>query len=151
MGESLEFCPRIKWFVVPALTHTQLTNLSQAGAWGMQRNHSMTAFLTIVPNTNMGGKQIFGLATVWAHPCQFHLTTLVEVAHKLPLLINDGPDWPYAFICQRSTTQHVPLLDAGHLGAMTDGIQSINACGHLHQLQTWKLLNTGNMQYSPKD
>ena len=28
----LDFCPVIRWFAVPTLTHTQLTKLSQAGA-----------------------------------------------------------------------------------------------------------------------
>ena len=123
------------------LTHTQLTNLSQAGAWGdIEKPWHDIAFLMIVLSANFGGKQIFGLAAVWAHPHQCCLDTLVEVAHTLVLLVDDGPNWPYAFICMSSTTHHAPLLDAGHLGTMTDGLQSVNACGHLHQLLTWKLL-----------
>ena len=54
--------------------------------------------------------------------------------------MDDGLDWHYAFVCLSSTTCHVALSHAGHLGAMTDGVWSINACGCLHQLQTWKLL-----------
>ena len=66
---SLDFCPRIRWFVVPTLTHTQLTNLSKAGAWGdVEKPWHDIAFLMIAPSTNNGGKQIFGLAAVWAHP-----------------------------------------------------------------------------------
>ena len=94
----------------------------------------------IAPSANIGDKQIFGLAVVWAHPHQGCLTTLAEVACRLTLLMDNGPDWPYAFIHMSSTTHHMPLSDAGHLGAMTDGIHSVNACSHLHQLQKWKLL-----------
>ena len=138
---SLNFCPGIRCFVVPTLTHTQLTNLSQAGAWGdVKRPWQNIAFLMIVPNANFSGELIFGLAVVWANPCQGHLTTLVEVAHKLALLVDNGLDWPYAFVCMSSTMCHVPLSDAGHLSAMTDGVQSVNTCRHLHQLHTWKLL-----------
>ena len=35
---------------------------------------------------------------------------------------------------------HMSLSDNGHISAMMDGICSINACGQLHQLQVWKLL-----------
>ena len=80
------------------------------------------AFLMIAPSTNIGRKQIFGLTAVWAYPHQGHLTTLVEVAHKLTLLINNGPYWPYAFVYMSSTTCYMSLSDAGHLGTMTDGI-----------------------------
>ena len=133
---ALDFCPRIRWFVVPTLTHTQLTNLFQAGAWGdIEKPWHDIAFLMIVPSTNIGGEQIFGLAVVWAHPCKGCLTTLEEAACRLALLM--------AFICMSSTTHHVPLSDAGHLGTMTDGILSVNTCSHLHQLQTWKLLQHG--------
>ena len=104
----------------------------------------------IVPSTNIGGEQIFGLAVVWAHPHQSCLTTLAEVAHKLALLINDGTDWPYEFVHLSSTTHQMPLSDTGHLGAMTDGVLSVNACGHLHQLQTWKLLQHGEHVVFPK-
>ena len=138
---SLDFCPRIRQFVVPALTHTQLTKLSQAEAWvDIENPRCDIAFLMKAPSANIGGKQIFGLAVVWAHPHQGHLTTLVGVACKLALLMDDGLDWHYAFVCMSSTTHHVPFSDAGHIGTMTDGTWSVNACGHLNKLQTWKLL-----------
>ena len=38
------------------------------------------------------------------------------------------------------TLLHVPLSNNGHIHTMMDGICSINACGQLHQLQVWKLL-----------
>ena len=78
------------------------------------------------------------------------LTTLAEVAHKLALLMDDSLDWPYAFVCMRSTTHHASLSDAGHLGTMTDSVWSINACGHLQQLQTWKLLQHREHVVFPK-
>ena len=87
------------------------------------------AFLLIVPSTNARGDQVFGLAVVWAHPHQGHLSTPAEAAQKLMLQVGDGPDWPYAFIYMSTTELHVPLSDNGHFGTMTDGICSINACG----------------------
>ena len=104
----------------------------------------------IVLSTNIGGKEIFGLAVVWAHPHKGCLTTLVEAAHKLVLLVDDGLDWPYAFISISSTTHHMPLSDAGHLGTMTDGVWSVNVCGCLHQFQTWKLLQHGEHVVFPE-
>ena len=137
--------------MVPTLTHTQLTNLCQAGAWGdVEKPQHNIAFLMIVPSTNIGGKQIFGVTAVWAHPHQGPLNRLGEAACKLALLIDDGPDWPYACICMSSTAHHTPLLDAGHLDTMTDSVWSVNMCSHLHQLQTWKLLQHGEQVVFPK-
>ena len=148
---SLDFCHGIRWFVVPTLTLTQLINLSQAGAWGdIEKPQHDIAFLMIVPSANIRDEQIFGLAVVWANPHQGHLTTLVEAACKLALFMDDSPDWLYAFVCISSTTSHAPLLDAGHIGSMTDGTQSVNTCGHLHQLQTWKLLQHREHVVFPK-
>ena len=102
------------------------------------------AFLMIAPSTNTGGNQLFGLVAVWVHPHQGHLTTLVEAAQKLMILVDDGPDWPYAFICMSNTMLHMPLSDNGHIGAMTNSMHTVNACGWLHQLQVWKLLQHSN-------
>ena len=38
---------------------------------------------------------------------------------------------------------HAPLSSEGHIGIMTDGMPSMNTCGHLKQLQVWKLLQCG--------
>ena len=35
---------------------------------------------------------------------------------------------------------HAPLSSEGHIGIMTSGLPSRNACGCLHQLQVWQLL-----------
>ena len=81
---SLDFCPKIRQFDIPTLTHIQLANLSQAGAWGdVKDSQHDIASLMIAPSTNIGGEQIFGPAAVWAYPHQGCLTTLVEAAHKL--------------------------------------------------------------------
>ena len=56
----LDFCHRIRWFVVPTLTHTQLTDLSQAGAWGdIEKPQHDIAFSMIVPSANTWGQTNF--------------------------------------------------------------------------------------------
>ena len=138
---SLNFCPVLMWFQVHAITWTQLTALSQVGAWGeVKKPRWDMAFLMIVPSTNARGDQVFSLPAVWAHPCQGHLSTLAEAAQSLMLLANDSPDWLYAFICMSDTMLHIPLSDNEHISTMTDGICSIYAYGWLYQLQVWKLL-----------
>ena len=83
------------------------------------------AFLMIVPSTNARGDQLFGLAVVWVHSHQGHLTTLVEAAQKLMLQVDDGPDWPYALIHRRNTMLHTPLSNNRHISAMTDGMHTV--------------------------
>ena len=78
------------------------------------------AFLLIAPSTNAGCEQVFGLTVLWTHPCQAHLCTLEEVACKLLLLADDGPEWPYAFAYFNDTMSHVPLSSEGHINVMTD-------------------------------
>ena len=77
---------------------------------------------------------VFGLTAVWAHPCQAHHHTLEETAHKLLLLADDGPDWPYTFLWMNDTVSHVSLPIKGHISIMTDDMPSTNACSQLHQL-----------------
>ena len=73
---SLNFCPRLRCFVTHALTHNQLTTLSEAGGWGgIEKPHQDLAFLLIALSADMGGEQIFGLAVVWVHPHQGCLTS----------------------------------------------------------------------------
>ena len=126
------------WFQVHAIMQTQLTTLSQVGAWGE------VGYGLPDDSTNAGGDQVFSLAVVWVHPYQGHLSTLVEAAQKLMLLADDGPDWPYAFIYMSNTMLHAPLSDNGHISTVRDGIHSINTCGQLHQLQVWKLMQHGD-------
>ena len=96
--------------------------------------------MLIVPYTDASCEQVFSLTAIWAHPCQVHLHTLEQVACKLLLLADDGPDWPYAFMWMNNNVSYAPLSSEGHVGAMTDGAPSTNACSQLHQLQVWKLL-----------
>ena len=137
---SLNFCPTLTWLQVCAVMQTQLTALSQAGAWGeVKKPRWDMAFLMIVPSTNARGDQVFGLAVVWAHPCQGCLSTLVEAAQKLMQLVDDGLDWPYTFVHMSDTVLHMPLSNNRHIGIMMDSVCSVNTCGHFHQLHMWKL------------
>ena len=84
---SFDFCPTIMWFQVHAITLAQLTALSWTGAWGeVEKPWWDMVLLMIAPSTNAGGDQVFGLATMWVHPHQGCLPTLVEAAQKLMLL-----------------------------------------------------------------
>ena len=57
---SLDFCPGIRQFVVPTLTHTQLTKLSQAEVWGdIEKPRHDIAFLMIVPSAQYWGQTDF--------------------------------------------------------------------------------------------
>ena len=92
------------------------------------------AFLMVASSANTTGDPLFGLTSVWAHPHQDCLTTLVDATQKFLLLADDSPDWPYAFVHMRDTMLLVPLSDIRHIGAMTDGVHTANTCGQLHQL-----------------
>ena len=59
------------------------------------------------------------------------------------LLANEGPNWPYVYVQMNDAMTHMPLSSEGHTGIVTDGIPSMNACGHLDQLQVQKLLKYG--------
>ena len=122
-------------FQVHTITQSQLSALSQAGAWGEAKKcRQDMAFMMVAPSANARGNPLFGLAEVYAHSCWGHLTTLVKAAQKLLLLANDGPDWPYTFVCMSNTMLHAPLSNIGNIGAMVDGVHTANACGELHQL-----------------
>ena len=148
---SLEFCPMITQLQVHTIMQTQLTALSQAGAWGeVEKPQWDMAFLMIVPSNKAGSDQVFCLAAMWVHPHQGCLSTLVEAAWKLMLLVDNGPDCPYTFIHMNDTILHMPLYNKGHISTMTDGIHSTYACGRLHQLQVWKLLQHGDSVVFPE-
>ena len=87
---------------------------------------------------------------MWAHLCQAHHHTLEEAAHKLLLSVDNGPDWPYAFVQMNDNVSHAPLSSEGHIGAMTNGMPSTNACGWFHQLQVQKLLQHGSWVVCPE-
>ena len=143
---SFDFCPAVSWFQVHAITQAQLTALFQAGAWGnVEKPQWDMAFMLVAPSLTIRYKQIFGLMAMLAHPFQAHYHNLEEVAHKLVLLVDEGPDCPYASVQMNDTMTHVPLSSEGHIGTMTDGMPNMNACGHLHQLQVWMLLQSGSL------
>ena len=66
------------------------------------------------------------------------------------LLAHEGPNWPYAYMQMNNAMAHVPLSIEGHIGVMTDGLPSTNACGCLDQLQVWKILQCGGQVVCPE-
>ena len=151
MWGSLNLCPMLTMFQVCAITQSQLSALSQTGAWGeVKKCRWDMAFLMIAPSANTGGNPFFGLAAVWAHPHQGCQTTLVEATQKLLLLADDSPDWPCTFVYMSDTMLHMPLSNIRHIGAMTYGMCTANACGWLHQLQKWKWLQHGTSVVFPE-
>ena len=133
---SLDFCPMITWFQVHAIMQTQLTTLSQAGAWGeIEKPQQDMAFLMIVPSTNAGGDQVFSLASP-PRP-------LIHSGGGSPEADATGRWWPRLAICIHLHEWHhvaCALSNKEHIGTMIDGVCSTNACSGLHQLQVWKLL-----------
>ena len=135
---SLDLCPPIQWFHVPTIRQTQLTTLSQAGAWwNAEKPREDMAFLLIAPSLGVGCERIFGLMAMWAHHHQAHLASLVQVAQCLILLADEGLDWSYTFIWMNDAVLHVLLSSEGHHGILTEGEPQRNPCSLFHQLQAW--------------
>ena len=93
------------------------------------------AFLLVLSKEGVAGERVYGLAVVWAHPCQARVPTIDEAARKLALLASSGSNWPYTFVCFNGDTHHVPLSKEGHLSAMTDGTPSNIPCRQIFQLR----------------
>ena len=55
-------------------------------------------------------------------------------------LVDEGENWPYAYIRMNNAMTHAPLSSEGHIGTMTGNLPSQNTCSHLHQLCMWQLL-----------
>ena len=141
---SLDFCLPVQQFHVPIIRQTQLTTLSQTGAWGnVEKPRQDMAFLLIAPSLANGCERIFGLTALWVYPHQACLASLVEAAQSLVLLSDKGSDWPYAFVWLNDTVLHIPLSSKRHLGVLMEGKPQRNPCGLLHQLQAWRLLQCG--------
>ena len=87
---------------------------------------------------------------MWEHPCQVCLPTLAEAAQKLMLLADEDTNWPYAYARMNDAMAHAPLSSEGHIGIMTSGLPSRNACGHLNQLLVWRLLQCGGWVVCPE-
>ena len=103
-----------------------------------------------MPSQAIGYKQVFGLASVWMHPQQVCLPTLVDAAQKLMLLANEGINWPYAYARMNDDMAHTPLSNEGDIGVMTGSLPSRNACGHLDQLWVWRLLQCRGQVVCPE-
>ena len=102
----LDFCPAVMQYQVHAIMQTQLTALSQTGAWGdVKKPWWDMAFLLIVPSLAVGCEWVFSLTAMWAHP---HLPTVGEAAQKLMLLANESPNWPYAYAWMNDAAAHMP-------------------------------------------
>ena len=98
------------------------------------------AFLLMVPSLAIGCEQVFRLTAMWMHPHKDHLPMLADAAHKLLLLAGEGTDWPYAYIRMNDVMAWTLLSNTGHISVMTSDLPSQNACGHLHQIHVWQLL-----------
>ena len=86
-----DICPSLTQFQVAQVTWPELSVLSCAGAWGdTKKSWGNMAFLLIATKKTIKGERAFGLAMVWAHPYQAHLSSLDEVAKNLTLLISLG-------------------------------------------------------------
>ena len=88
----------------------------------------------------VGCEWVFGLTAVWMHPCQVCLPTLADAAPKLLLLVDEGANWPYAYLRMNDTMEHMLLSSTGHIGITTSDLPSHNTCSYLHQLCVWQLL-----------
>ena len=107
-------------------------------------------FLLIMPSIVTGCKTIFGLVTVWVHPCQACYTTLTDVTCKVMLLIDGSTNWVYTFIQLNKVLSHAPLSSMGHISTMTHGAPSTDAHSWLHQLQVCKLLQYKDLVICPE-
>ena len=148
---SLDFCPTVMQFTVHAIMQRQLTALSQMGASGdVEKPQQDMAFVLIVPSLAIMCEWVFSLTAMWVHPHQAHLPTLEGAAQKLMLLANQGPNWLYVYAWMNDNMAHVPLSNERHIGIMTEGLASMNACGCLNQLQVQRLLQCGGQVVCPK-
>ena len=148
---GLDFCPVVTQFQVCTIMQRQLTTPSQVGAWGdAEKPQQDMAFVLIAPSLVTRYDWVFGLTAMWVHPCHACLHTLAEVAWNLMWLTNKGTNWPYAYTWMNDAIAHVPLCSEGHIGIMTEGLPSMNACGCLNQLQVWRLLQCGGQVVCPE-
>ena len=141
---SLNICPTLTWLKIEVIL-PELLELSHAGAWGStEKPCGDMAFLLIAHRNTIDGEMAFGLATVWAHPYQAHLSSLDEVVRNLTLLINLTDNLAYAFVQLNEDAQHIPLSNKGQSSAMVDEAPCRSACGCLHWLEVGRLLQYGD-------
>ena len=139
-----DICPSLTCFHVALVTQPELSALSHSGAWDVEKFWGDLAFLLIAPKKTIQGEVAFSLTVVWTHPYQACLCSLDEAVKKLALLVNSGNNWAYTFVWLNEDAQHVPLPKEGHLSAMINGMPNRNACGCLHQLEVYQLLQCGD-------
>ena len=136
-------CPLLEQFQVTQVTQLELSSLTFSGAWGDTKKFcSDLVFLLVLPKKAIMREMVFGLAMVWVHPYQAHISALDEVAKKLTLLTTSSKNWAYAFVQLHEDTQHVHLPKEGHLSAMIEGVTSRIACGNLCQVEVHLLLQS---------
>ena len=146
-----DYCLVVTNFQVWAIKQAQLDTLSQAMAWGdAEKPQWDMAFLLIMLSITPEHKRIFSLINAWAHPCQACYTTLADAVCRLVLLMDGSANWVYAFVQLNEVLSYAPLSSVGHISAMTDGTQSADPHGQLHQLQVHKLLQCKDMVGCPK-
>ena len=137
----LDFCPAVTLFHVCKVMQMQLIALSQVGAWGdAEKPHQDMVFILMTPNPAIGCKWVFDLTPMWMHPHQVCLPTMAEITQKLMLLADKGTNWLYAYARMNDAMAHTPFSSEGHIGIMTGGLPSRNACDCLNQIQVWQLL-----------
>ena len=147
----LKFCPENMQFRVCIITQGELATLFQAGALGhMEKPCQDMAFLLMAPSLAVGCEWVFRLTSVWMHPHQVHLPPLADVAQNQLLLADEGANWPYVYIRMNNAMDHMPLSSVRHIGVMTSDLPSCNACGHLHQLCMWQLLQCRGQVVCPE-
>ena len=136
--------PLLEQFQVTQVTQPELSSLTCSGAWGSTEKFcNNLAFLLILPKKATVGVMAFGLAMVWVHPHQAHISTLDEAVKELTLLTTSRENWAYIFVQFNEDAQHVPLPKEGHLSTMIEGVPSRITCGHLCQLEVHLLLKVG--------
>ena len=64
-------------------------------------------------------------------------------------IVDEHADWPYAYIRMNDAMTHMLLSSVGHIGVMTSDLPSWNACGCLHYIWMWKLLQCGGQVVCP--
>ena len=117
-----DFCLVVTNFQVRAITQAQLDILSLVMVWEDTKKPLWDmVFLLITLSNTSGYERIFGLVTVWAHPCQACYTTLADATHKLILVMDGRANLVYAFVQLNEVLSHAPLSSVGLISTMTDG------------------------------
>ena len=127
------------------MTQSELCSLTSLKVWGdLEKFRSSITFLLILTEGHTAGDRVYGLSTMWVHPCQARVSTMDEAVKQLTPLIPTGPDWPYALVQLNGDACHVPLPMEGHLSIMVEGSTSSVTGGRFNQLEACHLLSSGS-------